>query len=135
MNRPTKSIVQLLVIELAVVGLLVFLVCLIQPSWAASVAAGGLVFALPNTYFTLYALSSMGVYRERWFLNAFYRGHFGKWILTAAGFAVAFKFVQPLHSIVMLLTYCGVMLAHLIVMIQLSGTLNPGTVNKETTHD
>jgi ATP synthase protein I len=135
MNRPIKSILQLLVTELAALGLLVLLVWIIQPSWTASAVAGGLVFVLPNTYFTLYALSSVGIYRERWFLNAFYRGQSGKWILTAAGFAIAFKFVQPLHSMVMLLTFCAVMLVHLIVMARVCGALNPVPVRNDTNLD
>jgi len=135
MNRPIKSIFLLLVTELAALGLLVLLVWIIQPTWAVSAVAGGLVFVLPHTYFTLYALSSMGSYRERWFLSAFYRGQSGKWILTAAGFAVAFKFVQPLHSTVMLSTFCVVMLIHLIAVVRLSGALNSVTVKNDINLD
>ena len=125
MHRPAKSIVQLLAAELAALALLVFVVWIVQPMWVLSVAIGGLVFILPNTYFTLYALSSMGDYREHWFLNAFYRGQSGKWILTAVGFALAFKFVRPLHSSVMLVTFCVAMLVHLVIAARLSKKLNP----------
>lgn len=128
MNRSTQSILQLLAAELAALGLFVFLIWIIQPPLAASAAAGGLVFILPNTYFTFYALSSVGNRRERWFLTAFFRGHSGKWILTAVGFALAFKFIRPLHSLVMLSIYCVLVLTHLFAVARLCGNLNSSAI-------
>lgn len=130
MNRPLKSILLLLAAELVALGLFVFLVWVVQPSWAVSTAAGGLVFVLPNTYFTVYALPSMGNHRERWFLNAFFRGQSGKWMLTAVGFALVFKFVQPLHSPAMFSGFGAVMLAHLILVAWLSEALHPRTIKE-----
>jgi ATP synthase protein I len=130
MNRPIKSILLLLAAELVALGLFVFLVWIVQPSWVASAITGGLVFVLPSTYFTIYALSSMGDHRERWFLTAFLRGQSGKWILTTVGFALAFKFVQPLHSPIMFFSFGAVMLVHLVMTARLSEVLNPQTVKK-----
>jgi ATP synthase protein I len=123
MKRPIKPIVQIMTVELAAMGLLVLAVWLIDQDRISSIVAGSLVFIIPSAYFTLYALL-FAVNREpRWFLGAFIRGQTGKLILAAVGFALAFKFVEPLHAPSLFIAYGVLMLVHVVVSARVSRTL------------
>lgn len=70
--------------------------------WAGTVAAysallGGLICVVPNSFLALrmFAGSLMGDPRRA--LTATYVGAAGKWLLTAALFAVVFMLVRPLR--------------------------------------
>ncbi len=115
MRKPIKPLVYLVAAELAVLGLLVFAVWTVNSDWVASTATGGLVFIIPDTYFTFYAFRHINNHQSRWFLIAFYRGHTGKVLLAAVGFALAFNFVRPLHPPSLLLAFCLLMIAHTVV--------------------
>ena len=124
MKRPIKPILQILTVELAVMGLLVLVVRPIDQDWITSIVVGSLVFIIPSTYFTLYALLFAVNRDPRWFLGAFIRGQSGKLILAAVGFALAFKFVEPLHAPAVFIAYGVLMLVHVVVTASVSKTLS-----------
>jgi F0F1-type ATP synthase, subunit I len=124
MKRPIKPILQILTVEIAVMGLLVLVVRLIDQDWVSSIVVGSLVFIVPSAYFTFYALL-FAVNREpRWFLSAFIRGQTGKLMLAAVGFALAFKFVEPLHAPTVFIAYGVLMLVHVVMTAKVSKTLS-----------
>ncbi|MBC6906141.1 hypothetical protein DWB84_11785 [Saccharophagus sp. K07] len=124
MKRPIKPFIQIVAVELAVVGLLVLAVWLIDQDRISSIVVGSLVFIIPSAYFTLYALL-FAVNREpRWFLGAFIRGQTGKLMLAAVGFALAFKFVEPLHAPTVFIAYGVLMLVHVVVTTKVSNALS-----------
>lgn len=73
---------------------------------AYSVLLGGLLFILPNTYFTVYAYRYTGADSAQLMVRAFYRGQFGKLLLAVVGFAVILRLVHPLHVPALMAAYC-----------------------------
>ena len=63
-----------------------------------SFALGAVIFLLPNTYFTVYAFRYRDVQLARWIARSFSWGESGKLALAAVGFALVFKFIEPLNS-------------------------------------
>jgi ATP synthase protein I len=94
-------------------GLLVVTASLwwIDSAVAYSVLIGGLIYWIPNAYFTLYAFRYKGARAASAVLHSIYRGEVGKFVLTAVGFALAFVFVKPLDIISLFLAYVVVMLS------------------------
>lgn len=89
--------VQLLVVSPVLVVLNAF-----NPLWTSSFFWGALVYSVPNAYFTFYAFRYRGSQQGEQIARSFYTGEFGKLALVAAGFALVFKFVEPLHTLALL---------------------------------
>ncbi|MBU2986537.1 ATP synthase subunit I [Saccharophagus degradans] len=79
------------VIPLSLIGFLV------HPLAAKSFLLGAIVYMLPNLYFTYYAFRYRGAQAARWIARSFSWGQSGKLALAAVGFALVFRFVQPLQ--------------------------------------
>lgn len=62
-----------------------------------SVLIGGMIFIIPNVYFSFYAFRYRGARIAHLVLMSFYRGEIGKFLLSIVGFAVAFTLVEPLN--------------------------------------
>lgn len=75
------------------------------PSLGASVLAGGLVFLVPQAWFAWRAFRSTGAAAAREVVQGFYRAQAGKFLLTAAGFALAFAYGGPLEAAALLIAY------------------------------
>lgn len=78
--------------------------------WFDSVSAyssliGGLLYWLPNAYFTLYAFRFKGARAAAMVLRSMYRGEVGKFTLTVVGFAIIFTWVKPLDPFALFITY------------------------------
>jgi ATP synthase protein I len=75
---------------------------------AVSALLGGLLYILPNAYFTAYAFRYSGADMEsaQRVARAFYRGQSGKLVLTMTGFAVVFLHVRPVNVPALMVTYC-----------------------------
>lgn len=97
-------------IQLVVLLPLVLMFLMTSDVAAYSALLGGLLFILPNAYFTAYAFRYSGRYREpglpQLMVQAFYRGQFGKFVLAMVGFAIIFRLVHPLHAPAMMAAYC-----------------------------
>ncbi len=110
---------QILAVELTALVFFVLVIWLVEPIWVLSVLSGGMVHVIPSAYFTLATLSTVGSREPYRFLSAFMRGHTGKMILAAAGFAVAFRMLEALHTPSFFITYCVLMLIHAIAAAKL----------------
>ncbi len=64
---------------------------------AGSAVLGGSLFSLPQLYFGYKAFQIQGASRIHQVVANIYRGASTKILVIACGFAVTFKFVQPLH--------------------------------------
>ena len=70
-----------------------------------SALLGGLIYWLPNAYFTLYAFRFRGAQAATVVLRSIYRGETGKFVLTIIGFALVFLLVKPLSPIILFISY------------------------------
>ena len=79
---------------------------------AYSILLGGLIFWLPNTYFSVYAFRFHGASAAVQILRSMYLGEVGKFVLTLVGFALTFTTVQPLNVISLFIAYISMVLSH-----------------------
>ena len=86
-------------------------------SWlyAKSVLIGGAIFLLPTIYFALLAFRVEGDSQNSNLLNI-YRGEVGKFVLTTAGFAVAFTILQPVDGRAVFLSYLIMTIIYLVLV-------------------
>jgi ATP synthase protein I len=77
-------------------GLIVALLWWFYPVTAKSVLIGGLIYWIPNVYFTLCVFRFRGASAAKLILQSTHKGEFGKLLLTATGFALAFSVVNPI---------------------------------------
>lgn len=84
-----------------------FLLLLIGKVVAYSFALGALIYALPNTYFTLYAFRYRGARSLVLIDKSFKWGESGKFALVVVGFALVFRFVSPLNATALFAGFCS----------------------------
>jgi len=77
----------------------------IHPVIAYSILIGGLIYSLPNLYFSVYAFRFRGAPNIQRVLLGFYRGEVGKFLLSAVAFAVVFTLITPLNIIAVFISY------------------------------
>lgn len=65
---------------------------------ALSFLCGGLVAVLPQAYFAIRAFRWRGAQAARKAAHAGYAAEVGKFVLSAAGFALVFALVRPIHG-------------------------------------
>jgi len=66
---------------------------------------GALIFVLPNMYFTYYAFRYSGKGQGEWMYRSFMWGQTSKLWLSALGFALLFRFAQPLNVVAVFAGY------------------------------
>lgn len=95
----------------ALFALLVSAGFLVESTEAAiSAVLGGALFLLPQLYFVHKAYAHTGARAVRRVLMGFYQGESGKLMLTAAAFALVFKFYEPLNIRALFVTFISTML-------------------------
>lgn len=108
MSRPAALINRRLAWQLTLVqALLVPVIALIAFALAGAVAAksaalGALLCWLGSAYFALQAFRQGGASASKRILMNMYKGLIGKFLLVGVGFILAFRFVQPLSMLAML---------------------------------
>lgn len=107
-------IAQFLLLLLSVLGF-----WWLNPTIALSVLVGGLIYLLPNAYFTLYAFRFRGSQQAILILRSIYRGEVGKLILTGLGFALAFIFLKPIDPVALFIAYGLMTLSQWIIISRL----------------
>lgn len=122
MNRPLKPVLKVVIIEFSIVLVLGVLLCVLYPVIGLSTLVGGMIFVIPNTYFTFYAFRYSGGQWAPWILRSFYRGQAGKLVLVGVGFAMAFKLVNPLHPIALFGTFVFMNFVHILVAANISSS-------------
>lgn len=98
MSWPQKPVRRVLALEFGFMLLLSACASLLDRAIGCSVFLGGLVFFVPNAYFTIYAFRYRGAQWIYWVALSAYRGQAGKLMLSAVGFALVFRFVETLHA-------------------------------------
>lgn len=81
------------------------------PRSALAAMAGALIAVVPGFYFAIRALRSTPEATPKQVVNAFYKGEFGKFALTALGFAGA-VILLPEQFLPMILTYMACLAAY-----------------------
>lgn len=125
MNRiplPGPAIGRVLLAEGGLLALAAILAGLQEAAIGVSVLAGGLVFLLPQTWFTWRALRHRGAAAASQVVRGFFRAEAGKFLLTAAGFAIAFAALGAGQAGYLLGTYV-VLYAVNSVLLALSGAI------------
>ena len=86
---------------------------------ALSVLLGGLISALPNSYFALHAFKYSGARNAEKIVRGFIRGELGKIVITVVLFALSFGLISNLNELALILGFIathfvGVMMSGLI---------------------
>ncbi len=93
-KRP--PVYRITLIQLGLSGLIASLFLLKSQDAAISALVGGLICAIPNAYFIYKAFKYSGAQQVGYVLKSFYQGGTWKMVLTAIGFAAAYKLIHPL---------------------------------------
>ena len=72
---------------------------------AYSVLLGGLISALPNSYFALHAFKFRGARNADKVVKGFIRGELGKLVITMVLFALSFTLVTNLNELALILGF------------------------------
>lgn len=72
---------------------------------AYSALIGGLISAIPNSYFALHAFKYSGARNADRVVKSFIRGEFGKIIITVVLFALSFTLITSLNELALILGF------------------------------
>ena len=78
---------------------------------AYSALLGGLISALPNSYFALHAFRHRGARNAQKVVKGFIRGELGKILITLVFFALSFTLISRLNELALIL---GFILTHFV---------------------
>ncbi len=105
-KRP--PVFRITLIQLGLSGLISVLFLLRSQDAAISALAGGLICAIPNAYFIHKAFKYSGAQQVSYVLRSFYQGGTWKMVLTAIGFAAAYKLIHPLDFLALFSAFVAV---------------------------
>ena len=77
-----------------------------------AVLLGGLIFLVPHAWFSWQVFRHRGAGLAREVAQGFYRAEAGKFLLTAAGFALAFHSVGASHAVYLLGAYVALLVVN-----------------------
>ena len=95
---------------------------------AVSILLGGLVSAVPNSYFVGQAVRYSGASNARNIVKSFMKGEMGKMSLTVVLFAAIFSFVEGINPAALVTGFIAVQFAGILM----SGLLSVSPVRKYT---
>lgn len=72
---------------------------------AYSALLGGLISALPNSYFALHAFRYQGARNAKRVVKSFIRGELGKIVITLVFFTLSFTLITRLHELALILGF------------------------------
>ena len=105
-NLKTPPVYKVIIAQLAVtVFIAVFSLLLSGIVLAYSALLGGLISAVPNSYFALHAFRYQGARNAQNVVKGFIRGELGKIIITVMLFALSFTLITSLNEIALLLGF------------------------------
>ncbi|MFT5709490.1 MAG: ATP synthase protein I [Halioglobus sp.] len=103
------SIIQLLIL----LGVSLILLAL-RIEWVISVLCGGLIAVLPQAYFAARTFRWRGAQSAQSIARSSYGGVVGKFIFSAAGFAVVFAMLRPVNGLAVFAAYIIMLLIQII---------------------
>ena len=105
-NLKTPPVYKVIIAQLAVTVFIAVLSLLISGIVLAySALLGGLISAVPNSYFALHAFRFQGARNAQNVVKGFIRGELGKIIITVMLFALSFTLITSLNEIALLLGF------------------------------
>lgn len=110
--RP--SIYRITLIQLAVLVCAGAALLAHHETVAVSWVAGGLAAILPQAYFARLAFRHSGATSARDIARSSYAGQVGKFMLSAAGFAVIFATVKPVSGFTVFVAYLAMLVIQII---------------------
>ncbi len=115
MSQTFRPFLWIVTSEITVIITVGAFLCALNLGIGVSAIAGGLIFLIPNSYFTFYAFRYSGAEAAQNIVRSFNRGQSGKLVLVALGFALAAKYVKPLQPVVLILSFIFMVLCHVFV--------------------
>jgi ATP synthase protein I len=119
-NLKAPPVYKVILAQLAMTGFIsVISLLFLGATTAFSVLLGGLISALPNSYFALHAFKYSGARNADKIVRGFIRGELGKIVITVVLFALSFALITSLHELALILGFIathfvGVMMSGLI---------------------
>ena len=119
-NLKAPPVYKVILAQLAMTGFISVISLLFSGATTAfSVLLGGLISALPNSYFALHAFKYSGARNADKIVRGFIRGELGKIVITVVLFALSFALITSLHELALILGFIathfvGVMMSGLI---------------------
>jgi ATP synthase protein I len=119
-NLKPPPVHKVIVAQIAATGLIAVISLLISGSITAySVFLGGLISALPNSYFAMQAFRYQGARSADKVVKSFLRGELGKMGLTLVLFALCFSLIGNVNEIALILGF---------IVIQFVGVIMSGFI-------
>lgn len=119
-NLKAPPVYKVILAQLAITGFISVISLLFSgTTMALSVLLGGLISALPNSYFALHAFKYSGARNADKIVRGFIRGELGKIVMTVVLFALSFALISSLNELALILGFIathfvGVMMSGLI---------------------
>lgn len=119
-NLKAPPVYKVILAQLAITGFISVISLLFSgTTLALSVLLGGLISALPNSYFALHAFKYSGARNADKIVKGFIRGELGKLVITVVLFALSFALISSLNELALILGFIathfvGVMMSGLI---------------------
>ena len=120
-NLKTPPVYKVIIAQLAVTVFIAVISLLVSGTVLAySALLGGLISALPNSYFALHAFRYQGARNSQKVVKSFVRGELGKIVITLMLFALCFTLITRLNELALIL---GFILIHFVGVV-MSGFIN-----------
>lgn len=105
-NLKTPPVYKVIIAQLAVTVFIAVISLLISGTVLAySALLGGLISALPNSYFALHAFRYQGARNAQRVVKGFIRGELGKIVITVMLFALSFTLITSLNELALILGF------------------------------
>jgi len=105
-NLKTPPVYKVTIAQLAATVFIAVISLLISGIILAySVLLGGLISAVPNSYFVVHAYRYQGARNSQNVVKGFIRGELGKIIMTVVLFALSFTLITSLNELVLILGF------------------------------
>lgn len=105
-NLKAPPVYKVIVTQLAVTVFIAVISLLISGTVLAySALLGGLISALPNSYFALHAFRFRGARNAQKVVKGFIRGELGKIVITVTLFALSFTLITNLNELALILGF------------------------------
>ena len=128
-NLKTPPVYKVTIAQLAATVFIAVISLLISGIILAySVLLGGLISAVPNSYFAFHAYRYQGARNAQNVVKGFIRGELGKIIMTVVLFALSFTLITSLNELVLIL---GFTLIHFVGVI-MSGFISYSPTQNKT---
>lgn len=119
-NLKPPPVYKVIVAQLAATGVIAVISLLISGSVTAySVFLGGLISALPNSYFAMQAFRYQGARSADKVVKSFLKGEFGKMGLTLVLFALCFSLISNVSEVALILGF---------IVVQFTGVIMSGFI-------